>query len=504
MDNIFIQRMREERRWFLMMSLIYAVVFTFCLYKNMSGITFPVIAAVSLGFSVMFLQKAGIRFQKGTIRYFAGILLLGTATVLTDSIFFHFFNCVGILLLYMMSMAHQIYKDQEWGFAEYVKNFFVMAGTWILSVGEIFHRSGEKRKKDEDNPENKSAVMWIKRKEIRSVLFGILAAVLVLAVVLPLLMASDQIFSHIFNSFFDILNPFILLEKIDVWNILGIVFTFLFGLVFIYAFFAGLFRMNLGGKGEKKQGKTDPVAGITFAGIMAAVYVVYSGIQILFLFLRLDSGLPEGVTYSQYAHQGFWQLLAVSLINFAAVLICQIIFDENRILKGILTVVSACTCIMIVSAAYRMILYVSEYYLTFLRVLVLWFLAVLMIIFFGVIYSIYRRDFGLFRYITAVVSVCYILFSFSRPDTFIAEYNISCAREGSETDVYYLMNLSMDTAPVLAELEKDEISDTEVRGSLDAYFRYILDQQGEPSLREWNYSRAEAGKAAEKWLGLEE
>ena len=62
----------------------------------------------------------------------------------------------------------------------------------------------------------------------------------------------------------------------------------------------------------------------------------------------------------------------------------------------------------------------------------------------------------------------------------------------------------MDTAPVLAEMEKDEISDTEVRGSLDAYFRNILDQQGEPSLREWNYSRAEAVKAAEKWFGREE
>ena len=147
--------------------------------------------------------------------------------------------------------------------------------------------------------------------------------------------------------------------------------------------------MNLRGKTAKKQGRTDPVAGITFAGILAAVYVVYSGIQILFLFLRLDMGLPEGVTYSQYAHQGFWQLLAVRLINFAAVLICRMVFDENRILKIILTVVSVCTCIMIVSAAYRMILYVSEYYLTFLRVLVLWFLAVLMIIFFGVIYSIY-------------------------------------------------------------------------------------------------------------------
>lgn len=82
-------------------------------------------------------------------------------------------------------------------------------------------------------------VIWIKRKEIRSVLLGILAAVLLLAVVLPLLMASDQIFSRIFNSFFDIFNPFSLLEKIDMWNIIGVVFTFLFGLVFIYAFLQG-------------------------------------------------------------------------------------------------------------------------------------------------------------------------------------------------------------------------------------------------------------------------
>ena len=52
--------------------------------------------------------------------------------------------------------------------------------------------------------------------------------------------------------------------------------------------------MNLRGKTAKKQGRTDPVAGISFAGILAAVYVVYSGIQILFLFLRLDTGLPEG------------------------------------------------------------------------------------------------------------------------------------------------------------------------------------------------------------------
>ena len=106
---------------------------------------------------------------------------------------------------------------------------------------------------------------------------------------------------------------------------------------------------------------------------------------------------------------------------------------------------------MIISAAYRMILYVNEYNLTFLRVLVLWFLAVLTVIFIGVIYSIYRRNFGLFRYMTAVVSVGYILLSLGRPDALIANYNIENTTEMGEEDLYYLMyGLSDDAAPEIA------------------------------------------------------
>ena len=113
------------------------------------------------------------------------------------------------------------------------------------------------------------------------------------------------------------------------------------------------------------------------------------------------------------------------MINFAAVVICIQVFGENRILSILLCTVSVCTCVMILSAAYRMMLYVGEYDLTFLRVLVLWFLAVLMVIFFGVIYSIFRRQFRLFRYIMAVISGMYIGFSLLRPDGLIAEYNIA-------------------------------------------------------------------------------
>ena len=272
----------------------------------------------------------------------------------------------------------------------------------------------------------------------------------------------------------------------------------------LYAFFAGLFKMNLGGKDERKPGKSNYVTGITFTGIMAAVYVLYSGIQILFLFLRLDSGLPEGVTYSQYAHQGFWQLLFVSLINFVTVLICVKIFEDNKMLKILLTVISVCTCIMILSAAYRMILYVNEYNLSFLRVLVLWFLAVLMIIFCGVIYSIFSRDFRLFRYITAVVSVCYILFSFSHPDALIAGYNIQNAHSAEDMDLYYMIYfLSDDATGQIAKIDPGFIDD-ETLSEVESYFRNIEVENEKMSLREWNYSRYEANKAAEEWMDKRE
>ncbi len=495
MDNIFINRMRENRRWYVEMSLIFGLLFTVCLYRNLSGITFPVITAALLMFSVLFLKKNEIQIQKGSAPYFAGIMLLGISTVLTDRGFFHFFNSVGIVLLFMMLMAHQLYRDDEWGFEDYVKKFFTMAGTWIGALGEPFHRMKKTDAKTKDPAKD------ARRKQTGAVFCGVLAAAVMLMMIIPLLMSSDRIFSQIFNSIFRFFSPLNLLRKIDIGNIIGVCLTFAFGMFALYAFFAGLFKMNLGGKTQAKPGKISSATGIAFAGMMTAVYVLYAGVQILFLFLRLDQGLPDGVTYSQYAREGFWQLLLVSLINFGTVLVCVRIFAENRILKGLLCVISGCTCIMILSAAYRMILYVREYGLSFLRVLVLWFLAVLLFIFAGIIYSIFRSRFRLFRYITAVVSVGYILLSLSHVDAGIAAYNISGAADQKDIDIYYLTDmLSQDAAPQISSLIDPEKVDDDTRMYLTVYFENMRGENLESGFRKWNFSRHEALKASEDWI----
>ena len=111
---------------------------------------------------------------------------------------------------------------------------------------------------------------------------------------------------------------------------------------------------------------------------------------------KVSVSLPEGVTYSSYARQGFFQLLFVAVMNLVMVLMNLKFFKRSRFLNGVLTVICGCTYVMIASAAYRMALYVGEYHLTYLRVLVLWFLLLLACMMAGVVILIYRNRFPLF------------------------------------------------------------------------------------------------------------
>ena len=63
-----------------------------------------------------------------------------------------------------------------------------------------------------------------------------------------------------------------------------------------------------------------------------------------------------------------------------------------------------------------MVLYVQQYQLTFLRILVLWFLAMLFVLMAGVVILIFNHDFPLFRFCLAVVSSFYLVFAWARPD----------------------------------------------------------------------------------------
>ena len=247
---------------------------------------------------------------------------------------------------------------------------------------------------------------------------------------------------------------------------------------------------------------------------MAVLYMIYCGVQIIYLFMGFDKGLPAGVTYAEYARSGFFELLFVSFINFFLVLASNAFFAKNKFLKILLFMISGCTFIMIGSSAYRMILYIKQYHLTFLRVMVLWFLLVLTLFIIGLLMEIQQKKFSLFRYMVVVMMCCYIPFVYSRPEALIAEYNIS---QGNMTwdDIHYLIYSGYyDSIPALTSIKAENLAveDQEavykaIESQIAESISFILaDEDGTYSktedieIRKMNYSKYKAKKAAKEYL----
>ncbi|HJC57380.1 MAG TPA: DUF4173 domain-containing protein [Candidatus Eisenbergiella intestinipullorum] len=479
--------MRKGYAFFGGVSALYALFYAFCLYRNASGITWPFFAAGTLGYFYLCTRKSGVPWKKDSIFYLVSILLLGVSIFLTDNIVILNITKAGIFLLAVSMMLHQYLNDAGWNLYKYLLSLgqalleTVASLAYPVSDGNAWLKEREK--------EGKNA-------KSRYVLLGLLILCPLLAVILALLASADLVFRELFLHLFDHVEP------VDIFMVCFMIVTMFFA---SYSFFAMLNRSVIREECTERKDR-EPVLAITVTSVLAAVYLLFCGIQIVYLFLK-QSGLPDGQSYASYARQGFFQLLAVCVINLAIVLICLSCFRESRVLKGILIVISLCTYCMVASSAYRMTLYVGAYRLTFLRVLVFWALAVIAVLLAGILCSIVRPHFPLLRFMMTAVTVLYILLAFARPDYWIARYNMAQVnreaalseeqREEDYGDFRYLSELSADAVPVLASEDNYEF----LCGRTDLmkrYFDRMEERSRENGLRTFNLSRYLAGKTLEK------
>lgn len=501
-------------------SAVYALFYTFCLYKNTSGITYPFFVAGTLCYLFFCMRRCGVPFGRGAQKedeaadgvdgikvsaaaapksrteklemgfYSLCLLLLGISVCMTDDWKILWMTKSGIFLLTVSLALRCFYRTEGWTFSKYLcavcRSILEMLHYIDTPFSDAFEAIKEKDKTR-------------KSKNLRCFLAGLLIAVPLLIVILALLLSADAVFSDLFKK---------LLGDFDWLTLILICLMAAAAYVISYSFIRGLITYRMPALSEKEK-KGEPVAAITFTSLIAAIYLIFCAIQVVYLFLG-KMQLPEGLTWAAYARQGFFQLLFVCLINLVLVLVCLALFKESKMLKAILTAISLMTYILIASSAYRMVLYIMNYYMTFLRLFVLWALAVIGIVFAGVIISIYRKNFPLFGYCTAVVSVCYLCFAFSRPDYQVARYDLShmsAAYEGTGDgadrnssgfeDYWYLADLSVDAAPLMAqETVREMWGET---GAVQYYYDKVWKKTEDMGLRDFNFSRWSAKKSMEGW-----
>lgn len=418
-------------------SLIYALIYTVCIYKNMTGAAVLLWVVATIGYICYIVKTVKERkVFKTTIIFAVYMLILAVSTFTTGNEWIIWMNYCWIFAFTVCFLIRNMADENEWNFWDYlcggVNAVFGAIGSIARPFGDgnDFARLREKK-------ENGKA---------REILIGIAVAIPVVLLIGGLLISADLVFSNMIAKVF---------EGIRIpANLAGICFMLCFGFISSYC---GVRYTAYRKDRQDREVKilTETTAMFTVSVLVAVLYVIFCGIQIIYLFGG-GGELPAGVTYAEYARQGFFQLLVVCILNLGAVLTMEHFFQRNRAVDAVLTVISVCTIIMTASSGWRMILYIRAYQLTFLRVVVLVALAVITLLMAGTICYIWNRRFPLFQYGMAVVCVSYVLFAFAHVDAGIAAYDLAQIENGNTAGDYsYLSCLSTDAAPVIAEYLKE-------------------------------------------------
>lgn len=471
-------------------SLLAGVIFAACFYKAGFGISYPVFvfAAILLINKVVshWPEPDGSHHTwRGSLPYEVGAMLLAVSTMLTASSFFYFFNTVGILLLLEAAFLKVIFDSTEISFERRFLHMLLLPFYAIGQLASPFVDSFTFFKRTK----------LFKNEKSRQIIIGLIIAVPAVIVVCVLLGNADMVFLRLFSDIAD--KIFFSADPLLI--ILLVLFIFIVCCCIINGTSQLQSAINAKQSADVCATPHDrSLTAITVTVCLTCIYLIFCVIQVLYLFAGGSITLPDGYTYTEYAHQGFFELLAVTIINFFIVLLCTGQAKHSLVLRISLVVMTACTYVMTASAAMRMLLYIDAYYLTFLRVLVLWFLFVNTLLITGAMIRILHPAFPLFGYVTAVVASCFIIFSFSRPDYYIAAYNTTYDENMCSDDIHYLCSLSADAAPVLIEYYNDnKISnsiDNYAISHLEHFFENVHEKAADMGIRGWNLSLYTADK----------
>jgi hypothetical protein len=201
---------------------------------------------------------------------------------------------------------------------------------------------------------------------------------------------------------------------------------------------------------------------VLLVDLLFAAFVV---VQIRFLFGGSTIVLSDGdLTYAEYARQGFWQLLVVTMLTLVVIAVAahkapRESASDRLLLRLGVGALAALTLVIVASALYRMWTYEQAYGFTRLRVLVsaceLWLGVVFALI---LVAGVRLRARWMPRAVAFAAAAALLGLGILNPDKFIAEQNVARWQETQKIDVCYLSTLSVDAVPALDRLPEPQRS----------------------------------------------
>lgn len=493
MENALIKESRtREGLYCILFSLLIGVIFDRLLFDKAVGISYFIFIALCIAF-FMWSIRDRLKFQKSF-----GWLLLIPIALLSLSFAVHtngVLSVLNILMVPMLMVVSSILIEDpslEWN-----KGSFIIE---ILrkGIGNVFNNLNKPFVIIAKSIKSSMKIQVEESK--KQVLIGVLIALPLLAVIIMLLSSADMVFGYYLSNITEIFKN-IRLENFIPHVVIVAIITF-----YLFAYIWG-FKNKEQNKGQAVEMPVVSWAPITVITVLIAlniVYLMFTLIQFSYLYGGGNMTLPAQFTYAEYARRGFFELAAVTFINFIIVLSCMKFMqkDNKALLKAsnmLLTILIVFTLNMMYSANFKLTLYENSYGYTFLRVAVHLFVLLLFILCMVVAAGIWNRKIPVIKAIIVITVAMYTIINYINIDAFIARKNIERYNATGKIDVNYLASLSYEALPYTLELRNSE--DSYVRKTIEQVLKYKKqDLEAEKSWSEFNFSRSRARKllSAEK------
>lgn len=315
-----------------------------------------------------------------------------------------FLALTGVAAYWTLSASGRLLKDRrtsEWVFFD---GWNALAAVPFCNFGSqirtLFYR--ETREEEQETPSGKAGGIFL----------GILITIPVLVIILPLLTSADAGFQSLMGNLTFYISENLM--EVFVRMLFAVpVSLYLFGLAFggIHGRFTDRFQEEKLKETAEKVRKVPDTAVSTALTVICLIYCLFIGLQGSYLFSAFSGRLPVDLTYSEYARRGFFELCQIGMWNLIFVG-CAGIFSrsgqrENRVLRGLLMLLSVLTLLLIVTAVSKMGMYISVYGLTVNRILPLVFLLWMGIVFLCILLR-QKRKFPAVRFciLTGAVLFC--------------------------------------------------------------------------------------------------
>ena len=255
-----------------------------------------------------------------------------------------------------------------------------------------------------------------KRATAKKIFTALTISAGMMLVILPLLLSADMVFSYYLKELVGDFNISTLF-----WHLVA---------VFIAAILFYSFLWNIGfaprksaqNNEKKPRRELDLLISCIVLGVVLFTYMLFCSVQFTYLFA--GAGLPGNMTYSEYAREGFAQIIVVCALNLLIFGVFLQFGKKNTALRAMLVALLVLSGIMLTSGFARLRLYISVYDLTWLRLLSMWFIIYLAAVLVLCGARMIKEGLPLIGICAIILLGWYTVLGYANPDALVLKYNL--------------------------------------------------------------------------------